>query len=153
MKAVTINLEYFRDRCTVSQNGCWNWNGAISDTGYGSMAIKRVTISTHRAMYQLQHGPISSDVFVCHRCDNRLCCNPDHLFSGTQRDNIQDCLAKGRFKTPFGPGEKPGKAKLTNDQVKAIRLDGRPHRVIAAQYGVDRSTIGYAKSGKTWGHI
>jgi hypothetical protein len=153
MRAIHLSVDYFRDRSNFRENGCWEWRGATGGNGYGSMRSKGKTITPHRAVYKLLHGEIPAGLHVCHRCDNRLCCNPDHLFLGTRSDNMQDCLTKGRFKTPFGAGERAGRAKLTNEQAKAIRNDPRPHRVIAAEYGVDKSAIGHLKRGKTWAGI
>jgi hypothetical protein len=81
-------------------NTCWNWTGALTG-GAGSLRLnKKVSILAHRFSWELHHGPISEGLVVCHKCDNRKCVNPDHLFLGTQADNIHDMWKKGRAKVP-----------------------------------------------------
>lgn len=83
-------------------SGCWEWVGAIAGTGYGSFRATEVAkggyISSHRLGWILHHGPIRSGAFVLHKCDNRKCVRPAHLFLGTHSDNMKDCVAKGRWK-------------------------------------------------------
>lgn len=81
----------------VDQSGdCWIWLGAVSSGGHGSTAAHGKSISAHRLAYQLLVGPIPDGAFVCHRCDERLCVNPTHLFIGTRQDNVDDMMTKGR---------------------------------------------------------
>jgi hypothetical protein len=81
-------------------SGCWLWTGGINTWGYGVLHRRGAheSISAHRAAWELHRGPIPNGLFVLHKCDTRMCVNPDHLFLGTQRDNIHDCMAKGRNK-------------------------------------------------------
>jgi hypothetical protein len=102
-------------------------------------------------MYELHRGPIPRGSIACHTCDNRLCCNPDHIFIGSQADNLRDMRNKGRGWFP--QGERSGMAKLTEFEVLKIRDDQRENAQIAAQYGVCADTIGRVKRGKVWKHI
>lgn len=77
-------------------DGCWVWTGFIGPNGYGTTAVGRRPLATHRAAWILTHGPIPPGMFVCHHCDNKPCCNPKHLFIGTCKDNMRDMAAKGR---------------------------------------------------------
>jgi hypothetical protein len=86
---------------------------------------------------------------VLHKCDNRLCVNPEHLFLGTNAVNMADKCAKGRQTK----GEQHGPAKLTEAAVLAIRSDPRLLRVIAAEYNVQRQTVGKIKNRKLWAHL
>lgn len=77
--------------------GCWIWMSSLSDRGYGQLTIKNKTIYAHRFSWELHNGPIPEGLLVCHHCDTPLCVNPDHLFVGTQKDNILDAMRKGRL--------------------------------------------------------
>lgn len=139
---------------------CWVWSGNTSSCGYGRLRLggkNDPQVSTHRFSYELANGPIEGGLYVLHRCDNRACVNPGHLFLGTAKDNIDDCLSKGRgggqFSTGHDPRRVPKPKKLTTEQVLSIRRDDRQHRTIAADYGVDRSLISHIKRRKTWAHV
>lgn len=85
-------------------SGCWLWTGALSGNGYGRLSFELHPVHAHRISWMLKHGvmpPLGID--VCHKCDVRMCVNPDHLFLGTRKDNVMDCINKGRrtYK-PFG---------------------------------------------------
>lgn len=81
----------------VSPAGCWEWQRSKDNVGYGTFKdVTRKTHKLHRLMYQLYKGSIPEGMLVCHTCDNPACCNPDHLWVGTQKDNIRDCVVKGR---------------------------------------------------------
>lgn len=81
---------------------CWNFNGASRGHGYGCMKIKGKTIDAHRISWIIHFGEIPRNLLICHKCDNTKCVNPDHLFIGTQKDNIMDAQNKGRLLQPIG---------------------------------------------------
>lgn len=123
---------------------CWNWTGAIHHVGYGVMRIPgRSAVSVHRVSFQLWKG-IPKHRCVCHTCDNRKCCNPKHLFSGSHRDNTKDSIRKGRWPV----GERSSQSKLTRRQVELIRLSKFSDVKLAAKYKVTDSTIWKAR--KRW---
>ena len=131
---------------------CWIWKGPSLDTGYGQLHHNGKLYLSHRVSYELHNGPISEGMDVCHKCDNRLCVNPYHLFAGTPNDNIQDMVKKGRQ----AKGERNGSAKLSEDDVRAIRdlfTNGTSRKQIAKQYQVDISNIYYITTRKTWTHV
>ncbi len=131
---------------------CWLWCGPLGWNGYGvffGRVGEQTAWSAHRYSWALHNGPIPKGLCVCHTCDNRFCVNPDHLFLGTQLENIADRDKKGRQAV----GERIGRSKLSEHEVRLIRSDGRTHSEIATDYGVVGRTVGNIKSGKAWGHV
>lgn len=130
---------------------CWEWQGAFdTTTGYGFVTLGK-THRTHRVAWVFANGPIPHKEgprgwCICHTCDNRACCNPKHLFIGSDRDNALDATRKGRM----AQGEKHYAAKLTVAQVQAIRADPRALRVIAAEMGIATETVRYARKSGGW---
>lgn len=121
---------------------CWLWKGGFPYPRL-SLGDKRRRQRAYRITYQMFKGPISESDIACHVCDNPSCCNPDHIFIGTQKDNIQDCMRKNRRNLPTN--EKHWKARLTNDQIEAIRADTRLQREIASDYNTDQGYISHIK--------
>jgi hypothetical protein len=101
---------------TANPDRCWDWQAAKSTNGYGFFKSDKLKHS-HRVAYELTYGKIDGNLLVCHSCDNRLCCNPAHLFLGTTQQNTQDKVNKGRQ----AKGEKIASHKLTADQIQYIR--------------------------------
>lgn len=130
---------------------CWEWTGTIgSRWGYGFLFSEGRSRPAHRVSWKLHNGPIPDGMFICHHCDNRPCVNPKHLFLGSAADNAADMAAKGRCRSRGVGGEASGNAKLTAEQVVAIRAELGPHAAIAKRYGVSRPSISNIKSGRTW---
>jgi hypothetical protein len=134
-------------------SGCWLWERTLSPGGYGQIRPdgQRQQIGAHRFSYEKFKGPIPDGMMALHRCDVRCCVNPDHLFVGTHKDNTADMFAKGRSYDRKGEGN--NRAKLTAEQVLAIRSDDRDAHRIAADYGVQRGAIYAIKSRHYWSHI
>jgi hypothetical protein len=121
--------------------------------GYGRYG----QILAHRISYELAYGDIPADLpCVCHTCDNRRCVNPRHLFAGTIADNNADRVAKGREGVHVSYGERNGRAKLTEAQVREIRQrwdGGQPARVIANETGVNINNVYFVGRRETWRHV
>lgn len=127
---------------------CHEWTGALSGKGYGAIQINGQAVGAHRVSYSLANGSIPDDLFVLHRCDNRQCVNPDHLFLGTAADNMQDKANKDRCNAP--KGEAHWGAKITADDASAIFADERPYSVIAKEYGISYAAVRNIKLRQSW---
>lgn len=132
-------------------SGCWLWTAGVGASGYGVLHHHghHVSISAHRAAWEIHKGPIPTHLFVLHRCDTRICVNPNHLFLGIQRDNMRDMTAKGRTCM----GENNHMSKLTKQDVKEIRASKQFGKQLSQRFGVTPQTIWYAKRHKTWRHV
>lgn len=149
---------------TGSENECWEWTAAKTHEGYGTFWTSERMVPAHRFAWQHTYHADAGNLFVLHACDNRACCNPAHLFLGTQADNVADCIRKGRFikgcHVPFDRrqrGEARPTSKLTDNDVREIRrlraTEGLTQRELAARFGVCQRTITLILSGRAWTHV
>lgn len=159
---------------------CWLWIASTRGKGYGAFGADGKNQYAHRASWEIHYGPIPDGLWVLHHCDTPACVNPQHLFLGTNADNMQDCVAKGRTATgerngskthperrPKGerhgththPGSRPtgernGRAKLTEVQVweiRALYASGEySQHAIASRFGVSRPQISAIVNFKNW---
>lgn len=141
------------------REACWPWRASRKAKGYGSFRLNGVVVQASRAAYEFTHGPLPAGMQALHRCDNPPCCNPDHLFPGTNADNVQDKVFKGRqaggAKTAI-LGERHGMAKLTAEDVREIRrmvAAGALQREAAARFGIRDNTVSKIVARKSWGHV
>ena len=132
---------------------CVPWPGALTDKGYGQISVGRTHITAHRkVMADLYGWDAIRGRNVNHHCDNRACVNPEHLYIGSQADNVGDMAKRNRFGDMRG--ERNGRSKLTEDQVREIRqrLD-EMCTVLAVEYGVTPTLISRIRKGKSWRHV
>lgn len=154
-KSTRTSEERFLAKIDRRANGCWLWT-ASTQNGYGMMSYEGHKVYAHRVSWLLHFGVIGDDLFVLHRCDNRLCVRPDHLFLGTHQANMADCAAKGRNYLQRHPeiavGEHNPSAKLTLAQVREIRalVVTESRKSLAVRYGVAYSTVCHIVSGRKW---
>jgi hypothetical protein len=161
----------FWDHTRVSTpDKCWEWLGSKTTGGYGEIRIGRIIIYAHRIAYVIKNGSIPEGLCICHKCDNPSCVNPDHLFAGTHKDNIQDMLMKGRRKgrgkskrpavkvaktrRPRPPRRPDSHAKkLTISSVLEIRASYIPRKnskELADKYGISVVAVRDAAKGRSW---
>ena len=144
-------------------SGCWVFMGATNDFGYGIVGTGgrgAPNDRAHRITYRHFCGEIPNGMFVCHRCDVPSCCNPDHLFLGTNQDNVRDMISKGRNspppRNPHVVGSVHPGSKLTEDQVVHIReaySKGVKQKDLAQQYGVAHQTISKVVNNRRFKHV
>jgi len=133
--------------------GCWEWTGATDTRGYGSLTLQKKRRQAHRVSYEFYVGAIPSGMKVLHRCDNPGCVRPGHLWVGTQKDNIQDAMRKGRMSSVRAVGEAHYRTKLTARKVKVIRASKRPAKALAQHHGVSLPTIYAIRVRRIWKSI
>lgn len=115
--------------------GCWLWLDNVGTHGYGQISIKNRPEVTHRVSWELHRGKIPAGICVLHRCDNRRCVNPDHLFLGTRADNQDDMAKKGRAGKKYAPA-----------QVRKMRrlfAAGHAMKAIAREMNTSDSVVAY----------
>ena len=145
--------EFFLARTAPQPNGCTLWTGArgkygIVCRGRGGRSLYD---AAHRFSYARTNGPIPAGLSVLHKCDNPLCVNPEHLFVGTQRENMNDMASKGRAKPPCG--ERAWASKLDAAAVQVIRASSLPAKELAKTYGVSATSVYAVKSRTSWKHL
>jgi hypothetical protein len=145
--AKSFAAKWRRDDAT----GCWIWTASVAGGGYGQIRLpsQRRNEYGHRVSWILHVGPIPADQQVLHRCDNRLCVNPEHLFLGTQAENMADMVFKGRQLF----GQRNNGAKLSDGDVRNILASRASPRWLAWRYGVQINQIYRIIRGDRWGHI
>lgn len=122
--------------------GCLVFRGSIKTRCYGLMQINNRVVQTHRVSYEHHVSRIPAGLFVLHKCDNPGCIEPSHLFLGTQKDNMQDMIRKGRKTRLY--------AKLSHSKAAEIRSSSEPARALAKRYGVSVRSISSVRRGVTW---
>jgi hypothetical protein len=135
----------------VTPLGCWEWMGCRVHNGYGQVRIGGKNMLAHRAMYEKEHGPIPDGLWVLHKCDNRPCINPDHLFLGTRQDNVNDMLQKGRM--PRLDGERAPRRRLTAEQVSDIISrcrSGETQASVAEKHAVHPAHVSRIVNRRRW---
>lgn len=136
---------------------CWPWVGYQFKRrgGYGRFFIKERPFYAHRVSYFYHFGVDPLGLCVCHHCDNPVCVNPGHLYLGTDKENTMDKMARGRhrFGLPDSRGERHGGAKLTDSDVREIRLSQLNQRALAKKFSVSPATICNILKGRNWSHV
>lgn len=158
-KAKSLTERFWAKVNKAGPDECWGWTGKPNAQGYGQIDGDRIErqgrkrLTTHRVSWTIHYGSIPAGMFVCHKCDNRLCVNPRHLFLGSHQDNVDDMRSKMRHSY----GVRRRNAKLTDDAVRQIRCEVRAgslsKRAIARKHGVSWGTLFRMLKGRTWTHV
>jgi hypothetical protein len=148
-------MERFRHliKYTVLVNGCWSHNSTPTKAGYGRLTYEGIRDYAHRIAYRLSKGEIPNGLFVCHSCDFPACVNPDHLFLGTQKDNMGDAKSKNRISPPpIHKGESHHLAYLSDEEIEDIRgflSLGIPQNKVAKMCGTTNDMVSRIANNKT----
>lgn len=146
-----MNEAEFWANMEETEDGCWEWQLSKQTNGYGQVWFNGEQRTAHRLSWILTHGDIPEGICVLHRCDNPPCCNPDHLFLGTQADNMKDMTQKGRSLA----GETNPGSKLSESQVLQIKDRYKGGDVtqteLADIYHISQTAINDIVNGRRWG--
>jgi len=162
MELTEKNIKNFWKKVDIkSEDECWEWTGCKNNDDYGQININKKTYRSHRISWILHYDDIPKDnsiygtMLVLHKCDNPGCVNPNHLFLGTNKDNMEDMVTKNRNKIPDNSGEKHGRHKLTEREVLEIRFKYSSclylQKDLAEEYGIKQ--ISLIVNNKIWKHI
>lgn len=133
---------------------CWNWKKATNNDGYGILTFHGKAWKAHRLAYHFSNSGIPDGMVICHTCDNPKCVNPDHLYAGTQQQNVKDRVKRRRSGNLKGVNN--GKAKLSESDVLKIRSacdSGDRYSDVATKFGISDSHAGLIHKRRAWGHI
>lgn len=148
-------VERFWAKVDQGADGCWEWRGVRQRNGYGQLSVAGRNALAHRVAWELSNGPIPAGLWVLHKCDNRPCVRPDHLYLGTVHENQRDTYQRHptlaqKLMSAHPKGEAHPSAKLDAETVKYIRTSNQSLRELSRQLGLAYSTIREARIGKTW---
>lgn len=157
---MTREQQYILDRVVIDSNGCWIWqpkkrfNRGVKNgsRGYGYSKFDGKMELAHRFSFKAFKGPIPEGTLICHHCDVTDCVNPDHVFSGTEKDNMQDKVLKGRANMKAGDN----RSSMTVEKVielRGLRQEGATFRALGERYGITDVSARHIAIGLTWAHV
>lgn len=153
-KRTSLSVRLERNSMPEPNTGCRLWCGAVGKNGYGNTTLggRNSVVAAHRAAWIDAHGAIPEGMFVCHRCDVKLCVNVDHLYVGTPKQNSEDSVMRGLHPR----GTRFGHAVFTDDLVRLVRSyksNGWKSTQIGKAVNRDPSHIRRVLRGEIWGHV
>lgn len=144
MKFNDLDIKQRLERRIITKDGCWITDFSLDSQGYSSMQYNNKRFLIHRLSYILYIGDIPKGLLVCHKCNNKRCINPDHLYAATQSQNVKDAYKDGLIN--YRRGENHHYTKLSDKEVIEIRklykLGGTSHRKLGKLFNVSGCTIG-----------
>src|ERR1700753_2039822 len=144
-----MTKEEFFSNVKINKNSCWEWQRYLNKYGYGYISTEGKSWSIHRYAYYVTHGSIPSKKWVLHKCDNRKCINPDHLYLGDNAQNVKDRVQRNRGAI----AERNASSKLTTKEVTKIKKMTGTLRSVSEKFGVAIATIDDIRRGRTWKHV
>jgi hypothetical protein len=143
----------------ANDRGCWEWRASTESTGYGQVHINGSDTQSHRYSWKVHNGD-PGEQWVLHKCDNRLCVNPDHLYLGDASDNMDDMWERSGRDEPEPPvkdpqGESNGRSKLTENDVREIRRrwPDETQQDLADEFGLKQASVSQIVRRENWDHI
>lgn len=155
-KGVSLGKRFWGKVDIKGRDKCWLWKKSLTSTGYGQIMINKVPVKAHRVAYYLRYGNIPKGMCILHSCDTPKCCNPRHLRAGTQKENMQDMVKRGRQGDILHPcGEKHPNSKLRTKDVIYIRSTNgiRSDSDMAREYNVTPQAVWQIRKGVRWAHV
>jgi hypothetical protein len=147
-----LSARFWRHVQRRDQDSCWEWTASTFKSGYGQFKVNKISHNAHRVAWELSYGPIPDGMFICHHCDNPLCCNPSHLFVGSPQANMDDMRGKGRESkgTDFPAARLDDEAVL---EITRLAKSGMLQRDIGKLFGVGQTAIGDVLRNVAWKHV
>ena len=147
---IQIMKDKIQKNISINDSECWIWRGAKHRQGYGNISFNKKNQLLHRVAWQIYKGDIPGNLLVCHKCDVTSCCNPEHLFLGTQQDNVDDAVTKKKF-------EKRAKLKRRNklnyeqvQEIKKLHSLGSTRKELREKFSVGETCIAKILTGVSW---
>ena len=142
-------MDRFWSKVKKLDNGCWNWVGSVGGHGYGNFRLGGKCELSHRVAWYLHTGDMPMPkTIIRHKCDNPLCCNPEHLEPGTQTDNMQDMWERGR--SNYVGGQRHGMSKVTQGMVNFMRKSGLRNKELVQISGLSKAQVSKIMLGQSW---
>ena len=144
--------ERFWEKVDKKSFGCWEWTAHLDKRGYGRFGVSDGKgIGAHRYSYALHNGAFKKALYVCHKCDNPKCVNPEHLFLGTHQDNMDDMVRKGRQRSL--KGEESPSCKISQETAQAVLDSELTYSQTAEKFGMTKSSVAAIKARRMWKHL